>query len=333
MRNAQAYRQAQTETKQNWETHKISSLQDFENLIMEMDRAEGRPVYVLDKPLTDKKTISSADIGTVELAKLHLDTKHKAVVNGRTGNVAQVASAGYQILPHGEFFSAVYDGFVQRGCRQLQGYLIKSHNGNRARIRVIFDDSAIEEPGHGRNIRIGGEFSNSYDSAFAATGKAFFLRMSCMNQFVARNIIKEALFSRAHSAATQLALLEAVTIELEHFMGNLDAMGLTFKNYMLDAMDDEIVIQSPDQIRALMKDIFKVDTHAEGIAQIALRGAKVHPRDPRLHITTRWELVQAATYYSSHEMVTPQVQDSIFYRTEVNLLKPATIELPPVPAQ
>lgn len=325
-------RLAMREEKINWETYKIDNLTDLEGLIMELPRAAGQPVYILDQELTDKKTITEADIGEVTLDKLRLDPKHKAVVNMNTRLAAQIAGSGYQILDHGSFYACLVDEFRARGLDDAHGYMIVGNGGNQVKVRLIFNDRVIDEPGYGHNIRFGGEFANSYDSAYAARGHAFFLRISCFNQFVARNVIPECVFSRAHSAPTQRDLLEAVTFQIKDFMENLDEMGMTFKKHMLSAIEDEVIIESPEQIDMFMRELVRGDVHADAISSIIKRQARVSERDPRFHVTNRWEMLQAVTQYASHEYtLSPAVQDQLFYKAETGIFK-GPIELPTVPA-
>lgn len=324
-------RLAMREEKITWETHRITCLTDLEGLIMDLPRAEGQPVFILRKALTDKRTITAEDIGTVKMSDLRLATNYKAVVNTRTDRPAQIAGSGYQILDHGSFIACLVDKLRERNLENAHGYMIVGNGGNKVKIRLIFERNILDEPGFGPNVMFGGEFTNSYDSSYAATGRAFFMRLNCYNQFVPKNIIPEAIFVKPHSAATQKVLLENVTFSIEYFMEHLDEAGVTFKNCMVDSMMDEIIIESPAQIDMLMQDIFKVGVHAEAIAAIAKRQSRVLTRDPKFHVTDRWSLFNAATQYASHEYgISPQTQERIFYRAEMGLLK-GPVELPAVP--
>lgn len=332
MRNQIAYAKAKQQKEQNWETRKVTSLQDLEDLVMDLPRAVAQPIYVLGRSLEDSKTITQAAIGEFSVPDLRLDTDRKAVVNMHLNKTAQVASAKYQIVDHADVIAALCDLLRRREMTDVQGYVIISHGGNKIKVRLIIKHKTFDEPGLPNNIMFGAEVGNSYDSSMAVVMRCFFMRVSCFNQFVVRNIIPETTFSRPHTASDRIMMLDYVTRDLEYAFEKLDDAGLTFKGYMEQAIRDEIIIQSPEQLDVLMKDIFKVDQHAEGIAALAKKAARVHPIDPKLHILTKWELLNAATAYASHtESLSPQVQDSIFYRAETKIFKPREIELPPVP--
>lgn len=254
-----------------------------------------------------------------------------AVINTTTNSVAQIAGPLYQILQHRDYFCGVVDLLQEKGLTEAHGYAVEGNNGNTWNVRLIFDGFEITEPGFGRNIKIGGEFSNSYDSKFAARGRAYFMRLSCYNQMVLQNVIPECIFSRNHVAEDETTLLDIVQLQTKNFVGNLMNSGAKFKRVMTKASSDDIEIQKVAQLDQLMLDIFKTPSHAEGIAKLAEKEL-VRPYSGATHyITDRWELYNAATNYASHNDLTPQIQDMILYRAEKNFLnarKP--IEVPAV---
>lgn len=287
----------------------INGIDAFDNVIMDMTKAE-------------KKTLTVT-------GKNKPENKHFAIVNTRSNEVAQIVSDQYKILNHKDFFSMVSDTVRSTGSENMKGYVLESNDGDSYTVRFIFDDIEVTEPGKGQNIKVGMEFSNSYDSAYAARGRAFFLRISCYNQMILQNIIPECMFSRSHSARSEIALLEAVTIKAENFAKQLVQSGVKFQNVMEDAIGDNLVFEKPVQVEDLFKQVF-TERHAQKISDIARRAAT---RSTEGYNLTRWDLYNAVTDYVSHQPITPNVFEQILVKAENKILNNKALEVPAIPVR
>lgn len=313
--------------------HKIRNLNDLENLIPGLAGAETRRVHI--EGLNDDAATKAIPLMNAETCMTEFEYPDEywyngatAVVNTRTGLPAQVSGPLYQVLPHKDFVCAIVDLMRQRGFNGARGYVVESNDGNRLVIRVVFDDIWIEEPGLGKNIQVGGEFSNSYDSCYAARGRAYYMRINCENQMVLSNLIPECAFTRNHVAHSQFELLDIVTKQTETFVTNLVKNRVKFKKTMSVAMSDDVEFKNAQALIEFMENVFKVPSHAEAIAEQAMKSAD-RIASKKVYSIDRWELYQAATFYASHAELTPNVQDQILFRAENRLLNPKRpIEIP-----
>jgi hypothetical protein len=284
----------------------INSLNSFDDFISDMAKAELKPITVA--------------------GKIEPEINHVAVVNTKTNEVAQIASPNYKILPHADFFSMTSDLIRQAGSDDVKGYILETNGGDSYTARLIFNDIEIEEPNKGANIKVGMEFSNSYDSVYSARGRAFYLRMSCTNQMIMQNIIPECMFSRSHNAINEMALLEAVTIRAERFMSNLVSSGAKFKNVMENAIETELYYEHPIQVQNLFEDIFGGERHAKKMIDGINHVATKEPNNK--YSLTKWDLYNMVTDYASHKEVTPNVFESILQKAESKILLNKNLAMP-----
>lgn len=312
--------------------HVLSSLDDLEKLIPSMHMATRRRVHIEGQSNENItwKIVNGKRVP--EFPKGYWSNSLSAVVNTTTGREVQGTGQLYQVLQHKDFFCMVVDMLRQKGFDEVEGYAIESNNGNRWHVRVLFPDVEIEEPGYpGHNIRVGGEFSNSYDSFYAARGRAYLMRISCFNQMILSNAIPKCTFTRNHIADDEMQLLEIVNDKALVFVNNLMKSGIDFKKIMKKAMATELEFEKRSQLEEMMLDVFKVKMHAEKVADYAWDYA--YREKPGLpYQISLWDLYNAGTFYASHEDdLTAAVQDTILYRAEQRLLK-GKVEVPPLVA-
>lgn len=311
--------------------HVLHSLDDLERLIPSMHSAERRRIHIegmSDEEISLKFNPDIDDYVTV-YPDGYWEKNLNAVVNTTTNRAVQGTGGLYQVLQHKDFFCAVCDLLRQKGFEQVEGYAIEANGGNRWHVRVTFPGVTIYEPGLGKNINVGGEFSNSYDSFYAARGRAYYMRHSCYNQMILSNAIPKCTFTRNHIADTPSDLLEIVTDKAELFVRNLVKSGADFKRIMGKAIKTELEFEKYVQLENMLKDVFKVQAHAESIAELAWQNFAARDMPGAAYQITLWDIYNSATYYSSHENLTPQVQDAILYRAEQKILK-GKVEVPPV---
>jgi Domain of unknown function (DUF932) len=303
----------------NFVKHRIRNLDELEDLIPRMASADTRQVHIEGVGGEPEVRFDDNETPYIHYPEEYWYTGSTGVVNTRYQVVAQVAGPAYQILQHKDYFSAVVDLLRQKGFNMAEGYAVESNGGNRWNVRVVFGDVLIEEPHHGANIKVGGEFSNSYDSFYAARGRAYYMRMSCTNQMVLANVIPECIFTRNHIAKNNIELLDIVTQQLENFVVSLVKNKLTFRKKMIAAISEEIQVKNVAQMTDIMEEIFKVPSHASEIAEIAMKEAVKAPTAKNFTID-RWEMYNAASSYASHSDLTPSVMDTILYRAENRIL-------------
>lgn len=312
--------------------HQLHNLDDLEDLIPKMHSADRRRIHI--EGMSSERTIqkrSAGDYVTV-YPEGYWEKNLNAVVNTTTGKAVQGTGPLYQVLQHKDFFCAVVDLLRQKGFENIDGYAIEANDGNRWHVRVIFPGVEIYEPKMGKNIKVGGEFSNSYDSFYAARGRAYYMRVSCYNQMILSNTIPKCAFTRNHIADSPNDLLEIVTDKAELFVRNLVKSGADFTKIMEKAMKTNLEFEKYSQLEEMMKDVFKVQSHAEQIAELAWQNFAARDMPGAAYQINLWDLFNSSTYYGSHnEDLTAQVQDTILYRAEQRILK-GRVEVPPVGA-
>lgn len=303
----------------HFENFEFEGLGQLEEIIATMPEAESRPIHVK---------------GTGEInpfAEYHelmdkeefWQTKNVAIVNTRTQNVAQIASSNYRILQHQPFFNMAVEMLRSAQVTDVRGTVTELYGGDAYIVKIICDSLEIEEPGKGRNIKIGVELRNSHNSDFAATGKAFFLRISCTNQMVAGKVIPECVFAKAHLAVDEAALLDQVTDRCGAFINKMEESGAKFQKTMIESMGDLVIYEDPSQLQEALTQIFKRKKYVDPIFDMAHAEAV---RTRGMYNLQRWNLYGAATDYISHNDLSPYVYDTLMYQAETKLLmKPVIV--------
>lgn len=271
-------------------------------LLVGLPDAEDRHVYMGQSLSSDPK----------ELNKLRHLKGHKAIRNIQSGHVCQISSAGYQILQHRDYFALVVSALEHAGLSG-SGRFVKLAGGDAWKMQVLFDNITVSEPGKGQNIQVGGEFLNSYNATTSASGRAFFMRMSCMNQMVIRNLIPGVIFSKNHVSRSQEELLTGAQGKIGDYVDSLLTNCHLLEPAIEKAMGSYIRIEG-DEIVPTIENIVGARKHAE---EIALK------LEPELNgEISRWELYNAITDYASHGDISPSVQDSLLGKAERKVLNP-----------
>lgn len=305
-------------------THRIQSMKELEKFLPKMAKAKVSNVHI--DGTTDVMPIPQYNskghlIGFV-YPEGYWSEDVKAVVNNATGEYVQSVTPQYAVLQHDKYYGIVINALRELGYNKVYGSLTEQNNWSNVSLRLIFEGVTIEEVGRGQNIGVGGEFSNSFDSKFAARGAAYFMRFNCENQMILKNVIPEAVFARIHLGASEDEIIRMVSKDVKGFVNNLVDSGATFKRVMTEAMTDEVKLESYNQLEDAMVRIFKVQSHAESIAQRAWENAVRPWRGAAHHVIDRWDLYNAASSYCSDPAIdlSPQVQNTIMYRAENQIL-------------
>ena len=315
-------------TKNNsWKKNVFNSLGEFENLVMEMPDAIEKRIHIEDsKPVNE-----FCEYREFSVNPDFYNEEFKAIVNKRTGEVAQIATDSYTVLQHRNYYSMLALNFEEIGVNNISGYILEKDGGNAINARVVFRDFVEDEPAVGKNIMLGAEFNNSFDKKFAATGNAYFYRLICSNGMILKKLIPGCDFSRNHNARSETEMLNSIQIRADGFIKGIVESGELFKDVMNDAIESRVVFENPVQLFSSMEEIFGSKKHAENIGQIARKSATVGA-DAHLYLN-KWDLYNSSTDYASHNAMTPDVFSKILETAESKILDPkAKIPLPiPIP--
>jgi hypothetical protein len=285
-------------TQNNTQKHDIKEFNDvieFAELIESLPDARAKKIHV-EGTLNSEKSFNEYNDLTSE--EDFWSKKHVAIVNQSTNQVARIAGSGYRILQHKHFFGKVLDMLNTIGITNISGYVNRINGGNSVAARIIFNDMIIEEPSMGRNIKIGCEFLNSYDKEYAARGSAYNLRLSCTNQMILRNLIKEWVFSRAHVAQNEEQLLDIVSDKQEQFLKLLLSSETKFKSAMNEAIYTNVTYEHPKQIEVFMQKLLQTKKHGENIAEMVHRKAI---QEGNHYNVSKWDIYNGMTDYTTHE--------------------------------
>lgn len=314
-----------THYSEKYERIKFNNMEQLQEQVISLPKAEKRLVHVQGvESFNEYEEYHTL----MESENFWTDQKH-AIVNANTNSIAQIVSPGYKILQHTDFGMAVCDKLQFAGTgNSVRGYILLKDAGNECVIRLICEDVEIEEPNMGRNIKVGCEFSNSYDTSWAARGRAFFLRMSCTNQMIWKNVIPECIFSKSHIAGSDIALLEAVDHKIDDFLKTVLESGAKFEHAIEAATELDIEYANGVQLSYALQNLLKDQNRAMEIAERAHQRAV--RREEKFHLTA-WELYNEVSSHATHNPMSPNIFEKLLVRGE-RLLSEG-LEIKEVPQQ
>jgi hypothetical protein len=293
---------------------RFHDMTEFEEIVADLPMAVTKKIHVED---SNKNMNPFEEYHNLRDEEEFWNKGNVAIVNERTNQLARVASSGYKILQHPHYFAKVAECCKTANQTSIKGYVRQTNGGNSVTVRLVFNDLFVEEPQKGMNIQVGAEFNNSYNFDYAARGAAYNLRISCTNQMVMRNLIKEWVFCRAHVAKSEEDLLDIVAGKTEEFFGELLTSQPKFKLAMENAIDTDVTFTDIRQIEALFKRMFEGKKHSENMADMVRRIAQ--PVGNEFTIS-KWDLYNVVTDYTTHDVEAPKMFDTMQYRAEKNIL-------------
>lgn len=283
----------------------FTSLDEAKTLIVDMDRAEERPILIGEYPV---------EIGDPARAEGVLTSKYKGVWNTETGELANIVSPHYAILQHSNFFDRVIKGLEMAEVGEVTGEFIRLPGGNQYRMGISFLDIEIEEPTkyHGE-INPGALFSNSYDKSSSARGYGYFYRNVCANGMILQHLIPGADFSRNHVAPNEEILLERMAHQVWEFVYALASSEDIMANAISLSAERELDFEDRANILPTLQEMTGAVKHAEGIFEIL---------DIKDTTTTYWDVYNAFTDYATHSGVSTNIQDRLQSTAERQFLSP-----------
>ena len=291
----------------NVEYHKFETLEDAYPIAMALDHAMYQPIHVGEPGfVTTDETVSKA---------------FRAIVNKRTNIEVNVPSTRWRIVQHPDFFIGVVDK-IKKAQLDGRGQFVVMNNGNKVKMQILFDDvEKVSEPGFGSNIQIGSEFVNSYLGDASAAGRAYYMRISCFNQFTLANVIPEVKFSRIHRAMDDAAILEDVLGQVDEYIINLLGSGkVRFKHIMDKAIEKVVKFESEPQLTKTFIDFAGTTKHGNKIVEILLDQVG----HGKLEFT-QWDIYNAVTQHATHGVTSEGVRENMLRKGESRLLRPNAI--------
>ena len=296
----------------NVDYYKFETLEEAYPIAMSLDHAMYKPIHIGEPGFTTtEKTASQV---------------FKAIVNKRTDVEVNVPTTEWRIIQHPDFFIGVIDK-IKKAQLDGHGKFVVMGDGNKVKMQILFNDiEKIAEPGFGRNIQVGGEFVNSYMGDASAAGRAFYMRISCFNQFTLANVIPEVKFSRIHRAQDDAKILEEVLGRVDDYIIKLLGSGkVQFKHVMDMAMEKTVQFESEPQLVKTLVDFTGTSKHGAKVAEILLDQAG----SGKLAFS-QWDIYNAVTQHATHDMKSEGVRENLLRKGESRLLKPMAIFVPAI---
>jgi hypothetical protein len=267
-------------------TYQIGSTADLAALVPSMNRAEERNIHI--DGVNDPNPASED----------YWSNEAKAIVNSNSNTRAQIVTPGYQILQHSDFFGGLCD-LLQDDAREVYGIAHETDNGNRWKVRVIFNDvDAVSETGHGKNVKIGAEFTNSYNGQNSASGNGYYMRVSCTNQFTLHNLIHEISFNKNHVAPDTETMLEMALKGAEHFVNGVGNMAAPLDRIIHNAQGKLVAFEKDEDAVETFSKMFGAKVIGRGIVE-RLLGELPADHEGAFEVS-RWDIYNAATDLASH---------------------------------
>lgn len=298
--------------------HKMffESLDEANELIIDMDHAVERPVLIGEYPI---------EIGDPARAEGVYTDKYKGVWNETTNKLANIVSPSYAILQHSNFFEQVINGLDNAGVGGISGEFTRLQGGNQFRMQVTFQDIEIAEPTKYRGtINPGALFTNSYDKSSSARGYGYFYRKVCGNGMILQHLIKGADFSRNHVAKDEATLLQDMDHRVWEFAYVIAKSDEMVSNAISVSAERQLDFEARANIIPTLQSIVGAKKHADGIFEIL---------DIKDTETTYWDVYNAFTDYATHNDLSVTVQDRIQSVAEMVLLTPGTPNIKIVPPE
>jgi hypothetical protein len=304
--------------KLGWKKTQINNIYELQDAVMDMPDAIERPVHVAGRKVDEKALNEEFTYNELKDQKGFYEPEYKALVNSKTGEITNIVTDNYQVIQHRPFFGGLISDLESLDLVKLRGAIICKDGGNAYIIRLDFPNEIIKEPKVGDNVTAGVEFYNSIDRSTAATGNAFFMRLSCTNGMMMKHLIPDCDFYKSHKGKSQKSVLEQLSTRTNNFMKTIINSKELMTGIIGKAMDSEIIFENPVQLNSSMEEMFTTKKHSEEIAYRVRKTADKRA-DGKIQ-TDRWKIYNSITEYTSHTAMSPEVFNQILVKAESKVL-------------
>ena len=233
------------------------------------------------------------------------------MTNITKNRVTMATGPKYPVFGHREALGYVYQDLVAKNC-EIHGEI--SALGDTTWTRILFDGiSVFDENNNG--VELGVEFVNPMDKKTKFRGHAYSWRLWCSNGAGHRHNFPGLEINESHTVNMEIIVPPMIHDFIDRSLQQTDHM-----QKMIDsATKSKVDFASRKQMFVTMTGIFS------GIAErhvnyITLGIDSLEP--------TRWQMWNAANYYTSHHNVSPNVREEIDVQAE----KLLNVQYPIVPA-
>ena len=212
----------------------------------------------------------------------------KAIYNLEQRKVASVVSKEYALIEHRPIVDEYVDILSKFNLNCFGNVL---NYGNQMYIETAFGNRDIVD-----GVKLGVRLKNSYNTYTSFGLEAFGYRTLCANgMFLGKVTKKQISVSRMHIG--DIKLRDIIT----NFIKNLVESDIELEQYISNAMKDSIEWDVAEQL--ILTAISK--KHTNGIFLTMLTALETKGT------LSRWQLYNALTFYTSHQMLSDLVTDKI----------------------
>jgi hypothetical protein len=269
---------------------KFESLQDFEGIVANCDTYARKQLFAEDEfgRLTSKRVN-----GMCNMSKRH---------------VTMAVGPEYPVFGHREAYGLVINDLKQRGISKIHGRV--ETDNDRTYTTILFDDlKVVKDDKDG--LELGVYFSNPMDRKTSFKGHGYTFRQWCSNGAGMKTLLPELEINERHTSTMTHSLPAIMAKFIEDSLKQTNILQVLVNR----SMESKVVFESREQFEATMNLEF------EGIAEKHMKGviSQLKGLEP-----TRWEMFNAATFYTSHTAIPVDIRDKIDTISEkfINVARP-----------
>jgi hypothetical protein len=245
------------------------------------------------------------DYRLLPIEAMYADRKiHSARVFGMTNitknRVTMACGPKYPVFGHREALGYVYRDLSKRGC-DVHGEIHTVNDTSWARI--LFDGIAVKDETD-KLVEMGMEFINPMDKKTKFKGHAYTWRQICSNGAGHRHNFPGLEINESHTVNMEIVVPPMINDFVERSLKQTTHM----QKMIDDSVKAKVSFDTRQQMTATLTGIFA------GISERHVRAISggIDSLEP-----TRWQMFNAANYYTSHHNVSPVVREEIDARAEM----------------
>jgi hypothetical protein len=259
-------------------TQKFSNVGELRTILEGMDSYEVLPAVVYHEKYVDGLT------GKVGI-----------MTNTSRGRQCMATSLDYPVFDHKTAFGFAADAIQTMGAG-IHGN-VKTW-GDRAYLTGMFDGVGLVD-GKDSIVELGFHLENAMDRKIAFRGDGYTVRLVCANGAKATSILPQF---EIHEWHTQDMTVRVPNVITKFAYGLLEKAGY-LQEAINEAMSSKVVFESVESVDATMGVVYEgiTDRHIKKIVE------QITSLEP-----SRWDLYNAASYYTSHnDKLSPDIRNKI----------------------
>jgi hypothetical protein len=255
---------------------RFKNLDEFGKLVESMDDYRLLPIWT---EYADRKVRSARVYGMTNITK---------------NRVTMSCGPKYPVFGHREALGYVFKDLVKKDT-EVHGSIVTL--GDTTWTKILFDGVSVKDETD-REVELGIEFVNPMDKKTRFKGHAYTFRQTCSNGAGIRRNFPGLEINESHTTNMEIIVPPMIYDFIDRSFQQKDRL----QGMVKDAIGTKISFVNRPSIVATLTGVFG------GVAERHVRGISAHVEslDP-----TRWDLFNAANFYTSHHQISPVVQEQI----------------------